>query len=330
MSSNIQRSGVYMHAYEAANYTNLMTHVNRFFALEPVKAAMNDYATSVSERFRNAVCPTNCWPESVPMCSAPTFFATAKALCLAINHTQKEIAYQGGFDGMTATSQAHELLGRLLKGEEFIHKARVLDTIKLQKPIVDSHKRFRVLYAIALELEETRNALPIRGQRDKTFPITKVTHGLHLGLEEIGSARIPDDHYKRGYSHGLSPADLNIVWNYPDPITHAFPDPKTLSDRMQGADFRYRKVAEEGRKASRQLPNQEKYKWQTIIAEVGGKKNVRDGAQPEWFSDDSFEGITGPQHPGGETLSLNRPRIEEQMRQTIDQIAALIYEYPKR
>ena len=316
-------------AYSPNECEQLMKQVDKFFDNQQVQKAMNDLSYRMSEKFRTALCQVKCWPKTVSTMTSPTYIQTADALCLAVNQTQKEIAYAGGFDGMLATSYAHEKLGRFLKGEEFINDMRVVRRIDFADPLIDTQKRVSVFGASALELCETREAIPLQDKEKQSFPITKITHGLQLQLQQFGRSRISNARVKRGYSHGISDERMREIWAYGKGVS----DPKTLSDRIQGMDFRHRKLHEFGiRQQSGISLVQSLFLKHTITTEVGGKMAISNGCKPRWFSKvNNPLGEDGPFHPDSHILSFDDQNcdLETQIRRTIDQIAALLYDYPK-
>ena len=309
---------------------SLMKQVDKFFDNQQVQNAMQDLTFRMSEKFRTALCQVKCWPKTVLKVTSPTYEQTADALCLAVNQTQKEIAYAGGFDGMLATSYAHEKLGRFLKTEEFINHMSVLDDITFKVPLTDGQRRIQVFGASALQLFETREAIPSLEREKQTLPITKITHGLQLHLSQIGRSRIPSARVKRGYSHGISDERLREIWAYGKGLS----DPKTLSDRIQGMDFRHRKLHEFGVKQQREASStKSSFLRHTITTEVGGKIAISKGCKPRWFSKvNNPLGEEGPFHPESHILSFDDQTcdLETQIRRTIDKIAALFYDYPKQ
>lgn len=319
-------------AYPADQYKELTAKVDGYFEEEPVRKAMQSLRYSMSPAFRDAGCPVRFFPRTRAYAGGNTYVSAAENLRAAINQTQKAIGESGGYRGMMDTSYAHERLGLLLNGAggEFRNDMSVLGACILERSICDAMHRIRIRYAVALELKEFRTT---GNYTDDPDLLTKITHGVHLGFEQIGEDRLREGQRKRGYSHGASDADLEEIWGYGNPL------PRELFDRMQGMDFRHRKLHEFGEQnrskaLSRVLPESQSIVWHTITTEVGGAGHIRGGERPSWFSSEPKKSTKhlGPVHPSGHSLNvclLTRSPLEAQLKQTADQVAALLYDHPK-
>src|SRR5665213_860128 len=156
MSRSVVRGMANEGAYPPTEHIELTSKVDRFFSDNTVAKATRDLAYNRSERFRDATCSPKYYPKTMERPPRPTYWDAALKLKQAINQTQKEIAATGGFDGMIATSRAHEKLGLLIEHEEFRNDMRVIEDVQLNQPITDARGRIRLHAASVLELCEVR------------------------------------------------------------------------------------------------------------------------------------------------------------------------------
>lgn len=317
------------YAYPIDQYEALERKVNKFMNDSNVQRALNEHKYRVSDSFRDTLCSPQCWPTTGGRNSSPRCAETGEQLRAAVNNTQKEIAYEGGYKGMIAMQRANQDLNFVLDGESLESERSLKAHVQFEQPLIDAKKRIRIFYAMAIESLEfftDKTVDPVKKEG------TKITHGVQLGFQEIGKDRIPLFRKTRGYSHGLNDDELESVWNYDKQP----PGSSKVEDRKQGMDFRHRMVHEFGEQQRNPphdlFPNDKRLVWHTITTEAGGKGHLLNGMRPAFFSDQT-QVKTGPRHPEGDVISFyefeNTP-LGDQLRSTIDQIAELLYDYPKQ
>ncbi|TSC99374.1 MAG: hypothetical protein Greene101449_638 [Candidatus Peregrinibacteria bacterium Greene1014_49] len=307
-------------AYKAEELDDLQRKVDQFFSNQQVQKGMRDTKYNLTT-VRNAPCPAKYYPKTNRPEGLLTLGDALKKLLSAVNQSQ-----------MIRTSRMHERLGLYDSGEEFMNTIQVVDIAELGRPIEDSRKLIRVHCALALEMKEFRctrkdvaasedlSATPHGMATDNA--LKKITHGVCLGYEEL-QLPLPSDRTRRGYSHGASQQELKEIWSYGEKDL----DPRTLQDRIQGMHFRHMKMAEfaeieREERVKRQYSHLEQWRWHT-------------GNRPAFFSgNQQILENAGPINPHGHTLDFQKidtadNTLARQIERTIDQIAALLYDYPK-